>query len=103
MKLIYVVRSLHPVGGIERTLTDKANWLVSHGHEVLFVMYKQGGDKVAFHLDSRVQLVDLKCSIYSLFKYPLYTRLFKYFSSICFISSMSTSVIMFIVLSRFSE
>ncbi len=80
MKLIYVVRSLHPVGGIERTLTDKANWLVSHGHEVLFVMYKQGGDKVAFHLDSRVQLVDLKCSIYSLFKYPLYTRLFKYFS-----------------------
>jgi glycosyltransferase involved in cell wall biosynthesis len=43
-------------------------------------MYKQGGDKVAFHLDSRVQLVDLKCSIYSLFKYPLYTRLFKYFS-----------------------
>ena len=80
MKLIYVVRSLHPVGGIERTLTDKANWLVAHGHEVLFVTYKQGGDKVAFHLDSRVQLVDLKCSIYSLFKYPLYTRLFKYFS-----------------------
>ena len=80
MKLIYVIRSLHPVGGIERTLTDKANWLVSHGHEVLFVSYKQGDDKVAFHLDSRVQLVDLKCSIYSLFRYPIYTRLFKYFS-----------------------
>lgn len=80
MKLIYVVRSLHPVGGIERTLTDKANWLVAHGHEVLFVTYKQGEDNVSFPLDSRVQLRDLRCSIYSLFRHPFYTRLFKYFS-----------------------
>lgn len=80
MKLIYVVRSLHPVGGIERTLTDKANWLVAHGHEVLFVTYKQGDDEVAFHLDGRIKLNDLRCPIYSLFKHPVYTRLFKYFS-----------------------
>lgn len=80
MKLIYVVRSLHPVGGIERTLTDKANWLVTHGHEVMFVTYKQGEDIVSFPMDSRVQLTDLRCSIYSLFKYPIYTRLFHYFS-----------------------
>lgn len=79
MKLIYVVRSLHPVGGIERTLTDKANWLVAHGHEVMFVTYKQGYDDVSFPLDGRVQLIDLRCSIYSLFKYPIYTRLFQYF------------------------
>ena len=80
MKLIYVIRSLHPVGGIERTLTDKANWLVAHGHDVLFVTYKQGDGEVAFHLDGRVKLKDLRCSIYSLFKHPFYTRLFKYFS-----------------------
>lgn len=79
MKLIYVVRSLHPIGGIERTLTDKANWLVAHGHEVMFVTYKQGGDDVSFPLDGRVQLTDLLCSIYSLFKFPVYTRLFHYF------------------------
>lgn len=80
MKLIYVVRSLHPIGGIERTLTDKANWLVTHGHEVMFVTYKQGEDNVSFPMDSRVKLIDLKCSIFSLFKYPIYIRLFKYFS-----------------------
>ena len=51
MKLIYIVRSLHPIGGIERTLTDKANWLVAHGHEVMFVTYKQGEDNVSFSLD----------------------------------------------------
>lgn len=80
MKLIYVVRSLHPVGGIERTLTDKANWLVAHGHEVMFVTYKQGGNSVSFPLDNRVKLIDLKCSILTLFKYSIYNRLFKYFS-----------------------
>lgn len=80
MKLIYVVRSLHPVGGIERTLTDKANWLVTHGHEVMFVTYKQGGDDASFPLDCRVKLIDLKCSVFTLFKYPIYIRLFKYFS-----------------------
>ena len=80
MKLVYIVRSLHPIGGIERTLTDKANWLVAHGHEVMFVTYKQGEDNVSFSLDSRVQQIDLKCSIYSLFKFPIYTRLFGYFS-----------------------
>ena len=79
MKLIYVVRTLHPIGGIERTLTDKANWMVSHGHEVLFVTYKQGEDKVSFPLNSRIRLVDMRCSIYSLFKFPIYTRIFKYF------------------------
>ena len=80
MKLVYIVRSLHPIGGIERTLTDKANWLVAHGHEVMFVTYKQGGDNFSFPLDSRVKQMDLKCSIYSLFKFPIYTRLFEYFS-----------------------
>ena len=77
---MYVVRTLHPMGGIERTLTDKANWLVEHGHEVLFLTYKQGGDEIYFHIDERILLEDLGCSIFSLYKYPIYTRIFHYFS-----------------------
>ena len=73
---MYVVRTLHPMGGIERTLTDKANWLVEHGHEVLFLTYKQGGDEIYFHIDERILLEDLGCSIFSLYKYPIYTRIF---------------------------
>lgn len=78
MKLLYIVRSLHPVGGIERTLTDKANWMVAHGHDVMFVTYKQGNDCICFPLDKRVQLHDLECSTFSMYKYPLYSRMYYY-------------------------
>ena len=76
MKIIYIVRSLHPVGGIERTLSDKANWLVAQGHQVMFVTYMQGKDSVYFPLDKRVQLYDLECSTFSLYKHPAYSRFF---------------------------
>lgn len=78
MRLIYVVRTFQFVGGIERTLSDKANWLSAHGHEVKFVTYKQSGEKPYFPLDKHVTLSDLDCSIYSLYKVPLYARLFRF-------------------------
>ena len=58
MKIIYIVRSLHLVGGIERTLSDKANWMAAQGHEVMFVTYIQGKDSICFPLDDRIQLYD---------------------------------------------
>ena len=76
MNIVYVVRSLHPLGGIERTLSDKANWLVAQGHQVMFVTYMQGKDSVYFPLDKRVQLYDLECSTFSLYKHPAYSRFF---------------------------
>jgi glycosyltransferase involved in cell wall biosynthesis len=78
MRLIYVVRTFQFVGGIERTLADKANWLSAHGHEVKFVTYKQSGETPYFPLDKHVTLSDLDCSIYSLYKFPLYARLFRF-------------------------
>ena len=44
MKLIYIAPFLHLTGGLERTLTDKSNWLVAHGHDVLLLTYEQGGE-----------------------------------------------------------
>lgn len=82
MRIMYVVRTLHPMGGIERTLTDKANWLVNHGHEVIFVTYNQGGDEIFFTLNKGIQVQDLGCSIFSLYKYPVCSRFF-YYISLC--------------------
>lgn len=76
MKIIYIVRSLHSVGGIERTLSDKANWMVARGHQAMFVTYLQGNDRINFPLDKRVQLFDLAGSTFSMYKYPIYYRLF---------------------------
>lgn len=77
MRLLYIVRTFQFAGGIERTLTDKANWLSSHGHEVKFVIYKQDGEPY-FLLNNDIKLYNLDCSVFSLYKYPLYIRLFHY-------------------------
>lgn len=77
MRLLYIVRTFQFAGGIERTLTDKANWLSSHGHEVMLVIYKQDGEPY-FLLNKDIKLYNLDCSVFSLYKYPLYTRLFHY-------------------------
>ena len=78
MKIIYIVRSLHLVGGIERTLSDKANWMAAQGHEVMFVTYIQGKDSICFPLDDRIQLYDLDCSIFPMYQYSFLSRFFFY-------------------------
>lgn len=42
MRIIFVLRAVVLSGGIERVFVDKANWLASHGHDVLFLTYEQG-------------------------------------------------------------
>ena len=74
MRLIYIAPFLHLVGGLERTLADKANYLVAEGHEVLLMTYKQGKEKVFYELDERVGQTDISCQLYSLYKLPMYAR-----------------------------
>lgn len=78
MKIIYIAPMLHPVGGLERTLTDKANYLVNKGHDVMFLTYMQGGEKVYYDLDSRVRQCDIACPFFSLYRFPAYARISHY-------------------------
>lgn len=79
MRLIYIAPFLSPAGGLERTLTDKANYLVEKGHEALFLTFMQGKEKVFYDLDSRISQIDIDCPILSLLWYPVWIRLGKYF------------------------
>ena len=76
MKLMYFIPLLSPMGGQERTLTDKANYLVSQGHEVTFVTYEHNGPLV-YPLDGRAHHIDLACHFYSIYKYPVWKRFHK--------------------------
>ena len=78
MRLIYIAPYLHPVGGLERTLADKANYLVANGHEVMFLTYNQGKEKVFYPLDDRVTQIDIDCPIFTLYRYPFLFRLNHY-------------------------
>ncbi len=66
------------MGGLERTLTDKANYLVANGHDVMFLTYAQGENKVFYDLDSRVRQVDVDCSIYVIYNSPFWNRIKRY-------------------------
>ena len=59
MHLLYNIAGLYRPAGMERVLTDKANWLVSHGHRVTILTTEQKGRPNAFPLDARVQTRDL--------------------------------------------
>lgn len=58
MHIIYNIAGLYRPSGMERVVTDKANWLVAHGYEVSILTTEQKGRPVAFPLDSRIRTRD---------------------------------------------
>ena len=74
MRIIYFLPFLSQFGGLERTLADKANWLVENGHEVLFVTYEHEG-RIIYALHSAVRHIDLDCHFFAVYRYPVYLRL----------------------------
>ena len=75
MRLLYFIPLLSTVGGQERTLVDKANYLVDKGHDVMFMTYEHEG-LLAYKIDSRIMHVDINCHFFSLYKHPIYRRFF---------------------------
>lgn len=59
MKIVYLIAGTFNAGGMERVLTNKANWLVQHGYEVAIVTSDQRGREPYFKLDERIQTFDL--------------------------------------------
>lgn len=59
MKLVYLIAGTYNSGGMERVLANKANYLVSHGHDVIIVTTDQRRQKPFFTLDKRIVCYDL--------------------------------------------
>ena len=82
MKIIFVLRSVVLSGGLERVMTEKANWLAHNGHQVLFLTYEQGNHNLSFPLDSSVIYEDLECRYFTVYNKnivirPIYKLLMK--------------------------
>jgi hypothetical protein len=54
-------RSFALVGGAERVITDKANYLANAGHQLLLVSYEQGQHPLPYELHPSVGYKDLDC------------------------------------------
>lgn len=59
MKLLYCIAGTCHSGGMERVLTNKANYLTNHGYEVVIVTTDQQGKSPFFPLDERIRCIDL--------------------------------------------
>lgn len=83
IKLVYCIGGTYNSGGMERVLSNKANWLSSHGYEITIITTEQRGRNAFFPLNPDIQQIDLginyeesKGIAAKLFSYPF--KLFKH-------------------------
>lgn len=79
MKILIIHRSFALVGGAERVITDKANYLAEDGHQLMLVSYEQGNHQLPYELHPSVRYEDLNCRFFTLSKYSLPLHLFHYY------------------------
>jgi glycosyltransferase involved in cell wall biosynthesis len=75
MKITYITKSVAPIGGLERVLCDKMNYLADHGFEVQLITYEQGKHPFVFPVDERVKHTDLGICFFRLYKYSIFKRI----------------------------
>ena len=79
MKILIMHRSYALVGGAERVITDKANFLANAGHQLLLVSYEQGQHPLPYELHPSVGYKDLDCRFFTLSKYSLPLHIYHFF------------------------
>lgn len=79
MKIIYVYSALTTVGGADRVLIQKANWLADHGYDITIVTESQANKPIAFPLSRNTHHVDLDVDFDKEYGHILPVRAFIYF------------------------
>lgn len=77
MRIFFLICSMANAHGVERTLTDKINYMAEQGHHVTLVTYEQGQHPFAFELSPKVSCVDLDCRYFTLYKHSFPKRMIK--------------------------
>ena len=79
MRLLIIHRSFALVGGAERVITDKANYLAKAGHQLMLVSYEQGTHPLPYELHPSVQYRDLDCRFFALSKCSMLMHLYHFY------------------------
>ena len=79
MRILIIHRSFALVGGAERVITDKANYLAKAGHLLMLVSYEQGTHPLPYELHSSVQYKDLDCRFFTLSRYSMLMHLYHFY------------------------
>lgn len=77
MRFLFVIKSFAIVGGVDRVMADKMNYLASKGHSVSLVTYEQGSHPHVFELHPSILHKDLNCRFFTLMSLPVVKRIIK--------------------------
>lgn len=79
MKIFYIYTSLRTVGGADRVITNKANWLAEHGYDVTIVTDTQMDHSPVYLLSPNVRLYDLAVDFNQEYGHSIPIRIWWYF------------------------
>jgi len=94
MKIYYIYTALVTKGGADRVITEKANWLADHGHEIAIITDTQMGREPVFPLSPKVRLVDLAVDFSQEYGHGFLVRIWMYYKLMRQYRKMVTEVLM---------
>lgn len=81
MKIVYLYTALVTVGGADRVVTEKANYLAEKkGYDVYIITDSQNGRQPTFPLSDKVKHIDLNVNFDKQYHHGLIVRSYYYFS-----------------------
>jgi glycosyltransferase involved in cell wall biosynthesis len=94
MKIYYIYTALVTKGGADRVITEKANWLAEHGHEIAIITDTQMGREPVFPLSPKVKLIDLAVDFSQEYGHGFLVRIWMYYKLMRLYRKMVTEVLM---------
>lgn len=76
MKIVYILDTLARVGGTERIIAGKMNWLAENGYNVTLITAAQGQHPHSFSLSDKVRHVDIDARFHVQYSYRYPMRLY---------------------------
>lgn len=65
MKLMYCLNSLKIKGGLERVLSERANYMVKNfNYDIVIITTDQNDEKLSYKLDEKIKIIDLKINYF---------------------------------------
>ena len=74
MRIMYIIKAFAMKAGVERVVSDKMNYLASHGYSISMVTYEQGDHPHAFQLHSSIRHYSLDARFFKLSQLPVWKR-----------------------------
>ncbi len=79
MRIVYIIKYIAQLGGLDRVMSYKMNYLAQHGHEVYLITYEQGSHPISFPLDDRIEHTDVDVRFFTRHGGGLIKRVRQYF------------------------